>query len=77
MNEFISFWFETTVDGVVRYETHLDFMREEWSTWDHESLGAERQSLVSGALDSRLSEDAMVEAIKPIVTKAIRQRTSE
>ena len=31
-NEFISFWIETHVDGVLRYETIIDFMRCAWCT---------------------------------------------
>lgn len=73
MNEFISFWFETKVENEIEFETHIDFMRLEWTTWKTNRVGEIHQSLVSGTLDSSLSEDEMVERIKPIVTAAIMQ----
>lgn len=68
MNEFISFWFETRVDDEVRCETMLDFMRCEWYTtakFDGDKV------VLKGELNSNLSEDDMVEEIKPLVESAI------
>ena len=69
MNEFISFWIETRVDGNIRYETMLDFMRAEWcttTTFDDKNI------VLRGNLNSALSEDDMIEEIKPIIESAIQ-----
>jgi hypothetical protein len=29
-NEFVSFWFETRVEGTHRYDTFIDFLSNEW-----------------------------------------------
>jgi hypothetical protein len=52
-NEFISFWFETLVNGELRYETHIDFVRHEWHTYE---AGIDGPNLFSGKLDPSLSE---------------------
>jgi hypothetical protein len=69
MNEFISFWIETRVDGELRYETMLDFMRAEWSTT---TTFGEKNVVLRGHLNSALSEDEMIEEIKPIIASAIQ-----
>lgn len=68
MNEFISFWIETRVNGELRYETMLDFMRAEWHT---NTIFGEKDIVLRGNLDAGLSENDMIEAIKPIVESAI------
>lgn len=70
LNEFISFWFETHVDGELRYETFLDFYRYEWHTCTAGDGGA---IVLRGELDSSMSDDAMVVDIKPKVEAAIRE----
>jgi hypothetical protein len=70
-NEFISFWFETHVDGELRYETFVDFARYEWYTCP---AGEDGVILLRGELDRSLTEAAMVESIKPRVEVAIRER---
>jgi hypothetical protein len=40
LNEFISFWFETHVDGDLRYETFVDFFQHEWYTCAAGEAGA-------------------------------------
>jgi hypothetical protein len=69
LNEFISFWFETHVDGSLRYETFIDFSRCEWYTCTAGEAGA---IVLRGELDSSMSEDAVVADIKPKVEAAIR-----
>jgi hypothetical protein len=69
LNEFISFWFETHVDGVLRYETFIDFQRCEWYTCTAGEAGA---IVLRGELDSSMSEYEMVLDIKPKVEAAIR-----
>ena len=69
MNEFISFWFETRVDDELRYETMLDFMRCKWFTttkFDDDNF------VLEGKLNSRLSEDDMIEEVKPLIESAIQ-----
>lgn len=73
MNEFISFWFETRVDGDVKYETHVDFLNGEWSTWEYDRLGEEGAMLVSGELAPGLPDTDKVQAVIPVVTDAIRR----
>lgn len=68
MNEFISFWIETRIDGELRYETMLDFLRGEWCTT---TTFDEKNIVLSGNLNSSLSEDDMVAEIKPIIESAI------
>ena len=69
MNEFISFWIETHVDGNLTYETMLDFMRSEWYTT---KLNEEKSIVLEGKLNSELSEDEMVQEIKPIIERSIK-----
>lgn len=69
LNEFISFWFETHVDGEPRYATFIDFYRCEWHTCNTGEGGA---IVLRGELDSSMSEDAMVVDIQPKVEAAIR-----
>ena len=69
MNEFISFWFETLVDVQLRYETMLDFYRGEWNTI---TTIDDKAIVLNGTLNSSLSEDGMIEEIKPIIDAAIR-----
>lgn len=33
-NDFLAFWFETKVDGKVKYETDLDYLNKSWKTKD-------------------------------------------
>ena len=72
MNEFISFWIETCVDGTLRYETFLDFMRFEWYTV---ATSDDQNIILRGKLNSALSEDDMIEEIKPIIDSAIASGT--
>ena len=69
MNEFISFWIETSVDGDVRYETMIDFMQLKWRT---STTPDSERIILSGNLSSALSEDDMIEDIKPIIEIAIQ-----
>ena len=72
LNEFISFWFETRVDGELKYETMLDFTHFEWRT---SKAVDERHIVLRGKLDSTLTEDEMVEQIKPSINSAILAQT--
>lgn len=68
MNEFISFWIETHVDGNLEYETTLDFMRSEWHTI---KLNEEKSIVLEGKLNPELSENEMIQEIKPIIELSI------
>lgn len=71
-SEFISFWIETSVDGNMRYETFLDFYRCEWYTV---ATSDDQNIVLRGKLNSALSEDDMIEEIKPIIDGAITSGT--
>jgi hypothetical protein len=72
MNEFISFWIETSVDSNMRYETFLDFFRCEWYTV---ATSDDQKIVLRGKLNSALSEDDMIKEIKPIIEAAITSGT--
>jgi len=71
-DEFVSFWFETRVDEVLRYETYVDFLRNEWYTT---KAGEARSILLRGQLDLGLSGDEIVEMIRPFIDMAIKGRS--
>jgi hypothetical protein len=68
MNEFISFWFETFVDGELRYETFVDYLHQEWYTCQ---AGVDGKILLCGELETTIDDDAVIDAIKPEVEAAI------
>jgi hypothetical protein len=67
MNEFISFWFETRVEGALRYETYLNFHCYEWYT----CKPGEDSVLLRGKWDAKLSDDRIIDYVAPFVTSAI------
>jgi len=69
-NEFISFWFETFVDGNLKFETGVDFLRSEW----HTSMpGRVEQVLLQGRFDRALPDEVAADSIKLAVEAAIRE----
>jgi hypothetical protein len=66
-NQFVSFWFETSVDGKVQFETMLNFL---WCEW-HTSRVMDDEVVLTGQLNRLLAEDEMIEEIKPILETAI------
>ena len=68
LNEFISFWFETRVDGVLKYETFLDLLSCEWRTYRPN----ENALLLSGTWKKDTPDDQIVASISPSVESAIR-----
>jgi hypothetical protein len=68
--EFISFWFETSVDGELRYETFVDYLRSEWYTCP---AGMDGQILLRGRFPSSLPDDAVPDYIKPAIEAAITE----
>lgn len=68
MNEFISFWFETKVNGQLKYETLLDFLGDEWQVTDSTY---DSPILLRGPLDPRHTELQMYEDAKAKVEQAI------
>jgi len=69
LNEFISFWFETRVDDVLKYETTLDIPNYEWCV----CKTGEQATLLEGKWDSNLSEDKIIDSIAPLVEAAIKE----
>jgi hypothetical protein len=69
LNEFISFWFETFVDGELRYETFVDYLRNEWFTCP---AGVDGKILLRGRFVSSLADDEVPDHIKPEIEFAIR-----
>jgi hypothetical protein len=69
MNEFISFWFETFVDGDLRYETFVDYLRSEWYTCP---AGVDEKVVLQGQFSDSLPDDAAPDSIKPTVEAAIQ-----
>jgi hypothetical protein len=68
-NEFISFWFETFVDGNLRFETGVGFLKSEWHTSLPETA---EEVLLKGQFDRALQDDAAVDSVKLAVEAAIR-----
>lgn len=71
LNEFISFWFETRVDGVLKYETHLDVLSCTWRTYRPD----ENELLLSGTWKKSTPDDQIVVSISPSIESAIRAGT--
>jgi hypothetical protein len=67
MNEFISFWIETSVDGLHRFDTYIDFLGREW----HSCPAGSSSKLIGGTYESSLSEDAAVEFVKTQLNDAL------
>jgi hypothetical protein len=68
LNEFFSFWFETRVDGVLKYETFLDLLSCEWRTYRPN----ENALLLTGTWKKSTPDDQIVGSISPAVESAIR-----
>jgi hypothetical protein len=66
-NEFITFWIETRVDGVYRYDTFIDFLRCEW----YSCPAVEGPILIRGQYDSVMAEAAIIEFVKLQVDHAL------
>jgi hypothetical protein len=68
LNDFLSFWFETRIDGVLRFETILNcFPAEEWYTCP----AGEGTVLLRGDIDSALPDAEALRMIKLEVEQAI------
>ncbi len=73
MNEFISFWFETRIDGVLKYETSLDYLEMEWET---KEINQPNSVICSGQINkTKGQEDERIEEarIRDVVTAHIEQ----
>jgi hypothetical protein len=57
------------VDGYLRYETFVDYLKNEWYTCP---AGVDGQILLRGQFSRLLPDDAVADSIKPEVETAIR-----
>jgi hypothetical protein len=69
MNDFISFWFETFVDGILQFETFMDCLNCEWYTCQ---TGHIQEVLLRGRFSASLPDNVVPDSIKPEVEAAIR-----
>jgi|GEM_PF-3934699 len=68
-NEFISFWFETRVDGVLKFETFIDYQE---GTWHTVAAGNDEGPVIlSGSFASNLLDQQTVQAVKEDLTLAL------
>ena len=67
LNEFISFWIETRVDGVHCFNTFIDFPSRAW----YLCPGVEGPTLIRGSYDPALSDEAIEEFVKRQVDEAL------
>ena len=63
-SEFISFWFETKVDGQLCYKTHISYLDQTWETMELASA----QVTFHGKLEPYSNERAAEEELRNIVT---------
>ena len=67
MNEFISFWIETRVDGSHRFDTFIDFLNREWYT-----CPANEHSIIErGQYDACLSDKEIEDFVKDRVNESL------
>jgi len=70
-NEFISFWFETKVDGQLCYETYINYLDQTWETVE---LAGARVTF-HGKLEPYSNERAAEEELRNIVTAHLLTKT--
>ena len=67
LNEFVSFWIETRVDGVHRYDTFISFLSHEW----HLCQSGGGTTLAQGTFAPNLSEDEIITFVTAQVDDAL------
>ena len=75
-NDFLSFWFDTFVDGEHRFETVIDFHKREWYFCQVGVQPCLFHGRLEGPSETIEEEKASVENVKPIIEAAIRERTA-
>lgn len=71
LNDFLSFWFETRVDGILRFETLLDYHNMQWQTRE---LEESNKIIASGKIARSSNQDeekSEEDRIRACVTQAI------
>ena len=63
--EFISFWFETRVNGVLCYETFLDYND---MTWETRHIETPEISVLRGIIEKSSNELAEEQRIRDVIT---------
>jgi hypothetical protein len=67
-NESVSFFFETFVNSELRYETFVDFHRNEWCTYP---AGVDSTVLMRGQFASPVAGNLVLDGIKRNIKAAI------
>lgn len=67
LNEFVSFWFETSIDGEVKFDTHLDILSATWHVCEHNR----HQILISGSWPKGLRDHQIVRRVSADIDAAI------
>ena len=75
MNEFISFWFYTSVDDQELYETDLDFQAMEWSLYHKDTEEPPFQKGLIRKYSGVEDEKAEIERIKLEVECIVKERS--
>jgi len=69
LHEFISFWFETRIDGKLTYETFLDYNGMVWETRKAEKPHA---SVLNGIIEKSSNEKAEEQRIRDYITQQLQ-----
>ena len=69
LNEFISFWFETRINGKLCYETFLDYNEMTWKTRDIKNPEC---YVLAGKLEDPSNEQAEEKKVKELVTNYLQ-----
>jgi hypothetical protein len=65
--DFVSFWFETRVDGTYLYDTFIDFLGREW----YACPAPDGAILLRGKYNSSLSDAAILQYVQSQVGAAV------
>lgn len=69
LHEFITFWFETRVDGKLSYETLLNYNDMRWET---NETTAPYRTVLDGNIEISSNENAEEQRIRNIVTEFLK-----
>jgi hypothetical protein len=72
MNDFLCFWFQTSVDGKPRFDTILHYDSKSHGVWYTTPAEQNDTILLQGTFDYSQSDDVVLECIQQEVAAAIR-----